>query len=1768
MKHKKISVLLLIFIYVISIISPQAYATEALTEETNLFADGGFENGVSSWKLQNSGWEFSSIDKETRPEGVRSGNYAASVPVRGGTSYPYQTVRNLKKGKTYLVSFAVKLRLNTHPTNPQDATPYISPINSCGTAETKGVTLTEDWKLAQGLITTTADGEANAGIAQWTGYTSFYVDDAYAGELTVADVALSVDGVKTNAVNMQMEKEAKAFQLGADILNQTGTTYGLDNAEAIKWELVNEIEGVSINEQTGVLTVTRKAKAEAFDIRVTVEPNFVGASQESYVIEKTLQLIPTDPILSTNLLTNGGFEKGDPNKDGYVGYLEANWYLQDGHDGSWKMEIVKKDNNPEGVRTGGYAASVPVRKSTCFPFLPATLQGGKTYISSVSVKLKNTASESPQSAVLFLSPLSGCGTVVDKPQSVTLTNEWSSSVGLLATTKDGSAYVGVTQNSGEASFYVDDTYIGELMVYDADLTVDGAKTDALDMNMEREPKVFKLGATILNQLGTTYGLSQNIQKWGLTKQINGISINEENGELTVTPGVQVDKIGIRLLVPQNFAGASSEPYIIEKTLKVNQTNPIVATNLIKDGSFEDGNCDDWNCEWENGIQVVKDKGYTGNYGLYVAPKPDVRKLFWQRFKVKAGKTYFVSAMIKLADAEKNNSQFEIYLGNDKANRPYKSLEPVKAVANEWRPVGTTFTVSEDTYINVSICNWTDPGIAYYIDDIYLGELELADAEIVGENVAKIPKRGTTDIKLQANIYNQLGTQHGFYKDTSMDQWYIEGAPEGVSVNSDGVVSVNYLTEEGNVTVYGKKFSSNAENGYILKSFPIEIFASSQENSDDNLIANGGFEDFGKPYWDYNWNNGLKILSEKPYEGLYSAYISARASENDKYSQKLMVQGGKFYNCSAMVYTDNENAQFSFGIENADSLISVAQSQTEAAPKGWKRISTIIDTRESASKEEIHLTLMPDTLSTEFYVDEFYLGESELKPICSGFEAEVSYFMNNYKIGELRQGDVQTKINLTNNETGKKLDIYSALYDKKSNGSLHLNSVIYEAVDLDEFAEKEIVLKDKLSVLNESDAVIKTFIWNQKIIPLEKEHIIEKTDIPREIFVSPTAQNGDGSFEKPYATVEEARDRIREIKNTSGLPDGGITVYLRGGEYFLKKSVSLERTDSGTPESPITYKAYNDEEVIFTGGVLLPNSEFEEVTNSEVLQRVIDETARGKIMQVNLKDLGITDYGKLSLPGAYNLPWIEDIPTEAELFIEGEDTFLARYPNSGYMSVSNVIDPGAQPSNWNKAETSPDYVPEEERDREDTFVIKPEDERFLKWANAPEGDVLLFGKWRWLWADQTVVLGSIDTVNKTIESAVPSYYSVIPDGRFFAYNLLEEIDTPGEYYIDRESGILYVYSDKLSDGANARLSLMTDAMLSMKYVSNTNIEGITFNASRGKGVTLLGCTNVKVKKCTVKNTGDRAVILGEGCTNCGLEDSYIYNTNGGVTVQGGVPATLVNGNNYVENCHIERFARLRKTYNGAILLMGSGQKIVNNKIHNGPHLAIQVAGSNHKIERNEIYDVLKESDDMSAIYTGGNWTNRGVEIRHNYIHDISSDSTGPSAGVHAVYLDDCYSGATIEGNIISNVSGYAFLINGGRDNVMQNNIINNTRGGLYLTDIGLTQDMTHIYNGLSSSNYQNDVWKEAFPALYCILDNEPNKPKGNVFSSNLIVNSGDDVYWGNTDSLIDAEDNYYADDYIEFPDFEDNNFLVGNGSILFNKVKAFKQIPFKYIGLKK
>ncbi len=150
------------------------------------------------------------------------------------------------------------------------------------------------------------------------------------------------------------------------------------------------------------------------------------------------------------------------------------------------------------------------------------------------------------------------------------------------------------------------------------------------------------------------------------------------------------------------------------------------------------------------------------------------------------------------------------------------------------------------------------------------------------------------------------------------------------------------------------------------------------------------------------------------------------------------------------------------------------------------------------------------------------------------------------------------------------------------------------------------------------------------------------------------RDGDG----PFATLERARDELRKMKQSGALPDGGAVVELRAGIYERGAAFELTAEDSGTEAGPIVYRARPGEEVRLVGGKRVTN--FAAVTDDVVLGR-LDEAARGKVLQADLKALGITDFGEVAAGGK-----------RLELFFQDKPMQIARWPNEGFIKIADIL----------------------------------------------------------------------------------------------------------------------------------------------------------------------------------------------------------------------------------------------------------------------------------------------------------------------------------------------------------------------------------------------------------------------------------------------------------------------------------------------------------------
>lgn len=665
------------------------------------------------------------------------------------------------------------------------------------------------------------------------------------------------------------------------------------------------------------------------------------------------------------------------------------------------------------------------------------------------------------------------------------------------------------------------------------------------------------------------------------------------------------------------------------------------------------------------------------------------------------------------------------------------------------------------------------------------------------------------------------------------------------------------------------------------------------------------------------------------------------------------------------------------------------------------------------------------------------------------------------------------------------------------------------------------------------------------------------------------ENGDGSLSNPFSSLEKARDEIRRQKEAGNIPENGFVVYLRGGNYGLDKGIVLDAQDSGTSEAPVVYSSYPGEKVSFVGGATINTKHFTPLSNEDIRERVIDENAKNHIVQIDLGTLGYTDFGENMLRGAYS--YEAPLPTNApvnspELVVDGKLMTLSRYPNEDNMLVKDILHHGFDKDGILSANPNSTY--------EDGFIISPQDERIKYWTKAT--DAILHGFWRHDWAEQSVYIKNIDVENNTIESNYGSLFGVVKEQKFYVYNLPEEIDIPGEYYLDRRTNILYMHPPEgFSESSEVKLSVLTDNMLTFNGASYIDFKGIDFSTSRSSAVVIKkGSRNIRIMNANIEYTSDYAVIMEEETYNCGVLNCHIFEVNGGVSMEGGKRSTLDPGNNYVENCEIEAFSRISKTYRAAVTIGGVANRVSHNEIHDGPHLAIMFGGFDPIIEYNDIYDVVSKSDDMAAIYGGQTWLSRGLTVIGNYIHDIKTDS-GQSIGIAAVYLDGCQCDCTIRGNIFESIAGDGVKINGGRDNITENNIFINCKSAVYLCNVPLDEfpyetRINSIIKSYIWENPEDEPWtKEPFiskyPNMLAMLEDEPNVPKYNKMYNNLVVNSEEFSLYQLNENLLDIKNNYVIGKNPGFEDMMLGNYSLRKDSIALSEIPGFVAPDVKKMG---
>lgn len=728
-----------------------------------------------------------------------------------------------------------------------------------------------------------------------------------------------------------------------------------------------------------------------------------------------------------------------------------------------------------------------------------------------------------------------------------------------------------------------------------------------------------------------------------------------------------------------------------------------------------------------------------------------------------------------------------------------------------------------------------------------------------------------------------------------------------------------------------------------------------------------------------------------------------------------------------------------------------------------------------------------------------------------------------------------------------------------------------------------------------------------------------------LYVAPNGNDSnDGSEGAPFATIQKAKDAIRAMNAGGTLPDGGVTVFLRGGTYYVSEGMNFTEADSGKEGSRITYTAYPGEEVTISGQIPLEKSWFKPADQT-AKDTIIDKKAAEKVLMVDLKEHGITDYGEMSTRGYHYFN--KGRYAQAELIVNDENQTLARYPNSGSISV---------PTDTVDAEN---------------FGFTYKDARISQWKNAK--DAYITGTISINYENNTYPIEKIDPSKNLLtikEGRINTYYT---NGWFFGQNLLEELDSKGEYYIDRDTGILYYYppDDFTSGNYDIGLSMLktpifnfngtehvTVSNLTMKggrgyailgttagykipsfkewmISRGTDLNGNLFDKSSGNSVYIAdidkyqdaqtfpghvwdgfidegkGVQDITVNNCNIFNFGAGALVMNG--TKVHLENNHIKNTGGtALFLRGGNLETLESSENTIINNKIHRVGYLQKAYVPAIGMHGVGIHVAYNDIYDAPHCIFNYHGNDHIIEYNKIHDAVKECLDMDAIYTRNEYMPqwRGNIIRNNYIYNLGIYPVGEytkQLNVSAIRTDNYGHALQIYNNIFANIGSsgannvIAVTAQGNRNTLKGNMFIDcsATFLGWNTYTPGATWDMTNQEEKerveLAEKYAAIPAFAERYPELATFKNEYYKSVATNVFDENLVVNLkfGLSTVNGTVNpqstrgaaELIKGTNNFVTTSDPGFVDYQNGNYELKSDSEVFKKIDGFQNVDMSKFG---
>lgn len=513
------------------------------------------------------------------------------------------------------------------------------------------------------------------------------------------------------------------------------------------------------------------------------------------------------------------------------------------------------------------------------------------------------------------------------------------------------------------------------------------------------------------------------------------------------------------------------------------------------------------------------------------------------------------------------------------------------------------------------------------------------------------------------------------------------------------------------------------------------------------------------------------------------------------------------------------------------------------------------------------------------------------------------------------------------------------------------------------------------------------------------------------YAAPTSNDQDG----PKATLQGALKTVRQLRAATDGAKAGAQILMRGGFYPLEVPVVLIPEDSGlSAAQPLRIAAYKKEVPILSAG------------------RIIK--------------------GWQPVPGHTGV-WSVEIPTVRdgswyfhELFVNGERQIRSRTPNTGFLRIQG----------------------ESPQDHPAKIHFKPGDIK-KEWADDGDVEVVAY----LAWGDLRMPIRQVDETNHVATlSGNPRASNKENNAQYYIENAPDTLDMPGEWYLDRKTGVLTYWARNGQNMNKAEVIAPTAIQLvhlkgdskTGRTVHDVIFDSLTFahtdwtlpeqgyadtQAAFGIHGDFLAqyAIDCRITRCQFKHLAGYALELGSGCQRITINFNEISDIGaGGIRV--GEPIGTgrqrdQSSHNIISDNHIHHLGEVFKPAVGIVVFQSGYNLIAHNHIHDLYYTAISVGWNwgyketvchDNIIEFNHLHDIGKDLlSDMGAIYTLG--PQKGTILRNNLIHDVSAFTYGG----WGIYPDEGSSDILIESNIVYRTKSAGFHQHYGKDNIVRNNI---------------------------------------------------------------------------------------------------------------------------------